>query len=123
MRFSPTDCDPCSLRARCTRSELGAREVTLLPKEAYLALEMARQRQKTHDFVQRYAARAGIEGTISQAVGTLDLRRSRYIGLAKTHLQHILTAAALNILRGVAWINEVPLALTRKSHFAALAGA
>lgn len=121
VRFSPTDCDPCSLRARCTRSKLGAREVTLLPKEAYLALEMARQRQKTHDFVQRYAARAGIEGTISQAVGTLDLRRSRYIGLAKTHLQHILTAAALNILRGVAWINEVPLALTRKSYFTALA--
>lgn len=123
VRFSPTDCGPCSLRARCTRSELGVREVTLLPKEAYLALKMARQRQKTDEFTQRYAVRAGIEGTISQAVSTLDLRRSRYVGLAKTHLQHILTAAALNILRGVAWINEIPLAVTRKSHFAALAAA
>jgi transposase len=123
VRFHPTDCGPCPLRVRCTRSKAGAREVTLLPKEAYLALQMARQRQQTDEFGHRYAVRAGIEGTLSQAVSTLDLRRSRYVGLAKTHLQHILTAAALNILRGVAWINEVPFALTRKSHFAALAGA
>jgi transposase len=121
VRFAPTDCGPCQLRARCTHSKLGVRELTLLPKEAFLALQMARQRQKTNEFAQRYAARAGIEGTLSQAVSTLGLRRSRYIGLVKTHLQHLLTAAALNIVRIVAWLNEIPLALTRQSHFAALA--
>ena len=123
VRFNSADCGPCQLHARCTHSKLGARELTLLPKKAYLALQMARQRQKTDEFVQRYAARAGIEGTLSQAISTLDLRRSRYIGLAKTHLQHLLTAAALNIIRIVAWVNEIPRALTRQSHFAALAAA
>lgn len=123
VRFDPTDCGPCPLRTHCTHSKLGARQLTFLPKEAFLALQMARQRQKTDEFVQHYAARAGIEGTLSQAISTLDLRRSRYIGLAKTHLQHLLTAAALNIIRIVAWLNETPLASTRKSHFAALAPA
>jgi transposase len=95
--------------------------LTILHKQAFLALQMARQRQKTDEFANRYAARAGIEGTLSQAISTLDLRRSRYIGLAKTHLQHVLTAAALNIIRIVAWLNQIPLASTRRSHFAALA--
>ena len=45
------------------------------------------------------------------------------IGQAKTHLQHILIAVAINLARFVAWINEVPLAKTRTSAFAALAGA
>jgi transposase len=123
VRFSPIDCHPCSLRARCTRSKKGAREITLLSKQAHQALELARQYQKTDEFTQRYAARAGIEGTLSQAISTLGLRRSRYIGLAKTHLQHILTATALNLIRIVAWINQVPTAITRQSYFAALAPA
>jgi transposase len=123
VRFSIADCGPCPMRERCTHSKLGVRVLTLPPQGAYLALQMARQRQKTDEFSRRYAARSGIEGTISQAVSTLDLRRSRYIGLAKTHLQHLLTAAALNIIRIVDWINETPRAPTRISHFAALAPA
>jgi transposase len=122
VRFSSTDCRPCPVRGQCTHSKSGVRELTLLPREAFLTLQMARQRQKTEEFVQKYAVRAGIEGTISQAVSILDLRRSRYIGLEKTHLQHLLTAAALNIIRIVAWIQECPRAQTRQSHFAALAG-
>jgi transposase len=62
-----------------------------------------------------------VEGTISQAVRTAGLRRARYIGLAKTHLQHLITAAALNVLRGAAWLAERPHAPTRLSPFAALA--
>ncbi|WP_151756816.1 transposase [Dictyobacter vulcani] len=38
-------------------------------------------------FQPRYALRAGIEATISQGVRTFDLRRSRYVGLPKTHVQ------------------------------------
>jgi transposase len=53
-----------------------------------------------------YARRAGIEGTISQGVRTFDLRRSRYIGLAKTHLQHILISLAMNLVRIIHWLNE-----------------
>jgi hypothetical protein len=49
------------------------------------------------------------------------LRQCRYIGLAKTRLQHILTAAALNFERIYAWLEEIPLAKTRISHFQKLA--
>jgi hypothetical protein len=84
VRFSPTDCVPCPAHSLYTRSKNGARELTLIPPEAYLASQAARQRQSTEAFTQRYAIRAGIEGTLSQAVNTLDLRRARYIGLAKT---------------------------------------
>jgi transposase len=64
--------------------------------------------------------RDGIEGTISQGVRICRLRRARYIGLAKTHLGHILTALAVNLLRIGAWLAEVPRAKTRRSAFATL---
>jgi hypothetical protein len=50
--------------------------------------------ENTEEFQQTYAKRVGIEGTISQGVRTMGLRRSRYIGQEKTHLQHVATACA-----------------------------
>ncbi len=41
--------------------------------------------------------------------------------IAKTRLQHLLIATALNVMRVVAWLLETPLARTRRSQFAALA--
>jgi transposase len=41
--------------------------------------------------------------------------------MAKTHLQHVAIAAAINIDRIVAWLEERPWATTRTSRFAALA--
>ncbi len=46
-----------------------------------------------------------------------DLRRSRYIGLAKTRLQHLFVAASLNLVRMGAWLMEKPHAQTRRSRF------
>ena len=80
-----------------------------------------RAEQTTAAFWQRYAARAGVEGTISQGVARADLRHARYRGLAKVHLQHICTAVALNLVRLVQWLWAVPKAATRRSRFAALA--
>jgi transposase len=37
------------------------------------------------------------------------------------HLQHVLTAAAINLKRVLAWWEEIPRAKTRNSAFAALA--
>ena len=68
-----------------------------------------------------YAQRQGVEGTISQAVRAFGLRRARYRGLAKTGLQSLATAAAINLDRLAAWLAERPLAPTRTSRFAALA--
>ena len=122
-RFAPHDCAGCTDRGQCTHSLTGPRVLTFKPKALYEALQAARQRQKTPEFRERYKIRAGVEGTISQGTRSFGLRRSRYIGLAKTHLQHVVTAAAMNLTRAVFWTMGVPKAQTRLSHFAALAPA
>jgi transposase len=48
------------------------------------------------------------------------LRRCRYIGLAKTRLQHVITAVAVNLVRVAEWHNDTLSANTRISQFAAL---
>ena len=120
-RFSGKDCTTCPTRAQCTRSKASARVLTFKEQVEHEALQAARQRQKTAVFKERYKTRAGVEGTISQGARAFGLRRARYIGLAKTHLQHILIAAAINLTRAVAHLMGVPKAPTRVSHFAALA--
>jgi transposase len=123
VSFSARDCTACRVRSRCTRSKRAPRELSLkLPKE-YAALQQARERQTTETFKQQFAIRAGVEGTISQAVRGFQLRNCRYIGLAKTHLQHVMTAAAMNVVRAINWLEGVPLAKARQSHFARLAPA
>lgn len=67
-----------------------------------------------------YGLRAGVEGTISQGVRSFGLRHARYRGLAKVHLQHVATAAAMNIDRVTAFLEGRPLEGTRTSRFAAL---
>jgi len=123
VRFAKSSCQTCLMRTDCTRSAEGPRTVYFKPKTELEVLQWARQRELTPEFKERYAIRAGIEGTISQGTRSFDLRRSRYIGLAKTHLQHILIAVAINLARFVNWINDVPRARTRTSAFAALAQA
>jgi IS5 family transposase len=63
-----------------------------------------RAEQATPAWRERYAHRAGVEGTIAQASRRSDLHQARYRGLAKTHLQHVLTALALNLVRVDAWL-------------------
>jgi transposase len=118
VRFSTTDCRPCPLKPQCTRS--ARRLLTLRPQEEHETLEAAREREAQPAFAREYRQRAGIEGTISAGVRALHLRRSRYIGLAKTHLQHVLTAAAMNLIRLGAWLGGTPLARTRQLAFTKL---
>jgi transposase len=121
--FDKKDCAGCAVRFRCTRGKAGPRELTLHPKAQHLALQAARERQQTDAFKALYKRRAGVEGTISQAVFALGMRRTRYRGLLKTHLQHIVTATAINLQRLVDWLWEVPRSRTYKSPFARLAPA
>lgn len=79
--------------------------------------QAARKLQTTKEFSKQYALRQGIEATISQGVRAFGLRRSRYIGLDKTHLQHVGIAAAINLVRVVAWLDGDELAPTRVSAF------
>jgi transposase len=121
VAFRRADCAACPVRRNCTRATASGRELTLRPRAEHLAIQAARQRQATPAFKQAYARRAGVEGTLSQGVQRADLRRARYVGLAKTHLQHLATAAALNLVRLGAWLAGEPLVTTRRSAFAALA--
>jgi transposase len=123
VHFSRQSCTDCPSQAQCTQSKSSAygRTLKLLPQAHHQALQAARQYQTTDEFYQRYARRAGIEGTLSQGVRAFNLRRSRYIGLAKTHLQHLVTAVAMNLVRLMNWWEGIPKAQTRISRFSALA--
>lgn len=122
IKFDPKDCRNCPSRPLCTQAKSGGRMLTLRPQsQQHLALQQARERQTTATFKEKYARRAGIEGTIAQGVHGFDLRRSRYIGLAKTRLQHLMIASALNLVRMGAWLMEKPRAQTRVSRFGRLA--
>ncbi|HEX6016219.1 MAG TPA: transposase, partial [Geminicoccaceae bacterium] len=79
------------------RAKHQARHLKLQPRPEYEALKAARERLTRKEGRRLYARRAGIEGTIPQGVRAFGLRRSRYRGLARTHLQHVATAAALNL--------------------------
>ncbi len=121
IKFSRKDCLPCPLRPKCTRAKKSPRcTITLRAERQYQAQQMAREREKTDAFKKLYARRAGVEGTISQGVRAFDLRRSRYIGLAKTHLQHVLIAIGMNLVRIVRWLSGEKLAATRQSPFVKL---
>ncbi len=118
--FSRTDCGACTARPLCTPAKAARRSVYFHPREEYEALNAARVRMHDPAWKQRYRVRAGIEGTLSQAVRAFGLRRSRYVGLAKTGLQQVCTAAAMNASRVVRWLDGVPRARTRVTRFAAL---
>src|SRR5712692_717641 len=96
------------------------RIIEMQAREHYEALQAARKQQATEEFQQQYAARAGIESTHEQAVRRCGLRRARYIGLAKTHLQHLLTAVAINLVWLSDWWAGISPAKTRCSPFPAL---
>ena len=123
VRFRKADCGACPVRSLCTRGKHQARHLKLQPRAEHEALRAARGRLATKEGRRAYARRAGIEGALSQGVRAFGLRRSRYRGLAKTHLRHVATAAAVNLERLAAWFRAVPRAATRTSRFAGLATA
>lgn len=120
--FRQADCGACSARALCTRNPRQARSLRLPPRAQHEALRAARGLLTTEAGRRLYARRAGIEGTVSQGVRAFGLRRARYHGLAKTHLQHVATAAAIDLGRLSDWFRGAPRAATRTSRFVALAG-
>ncbi len=123
IKFAKAACQACPVRERCTHAVGEPRSLMIRDREHFAALHAARQRQTTQAFKGQYAARAGVEGTISQGVRIGDLRRARYIGLAKTRLQPLLAATGVNVLRLGEWFEDKPPGRTRTSPFVALAPA
>jgi transposase len=122
VHFALADCDPCPLRHQCTKAAHGkwGRSLTLLSREQHELLARQRTEQQTAEWKARYNIRAGVEGTISQAVRATRLRRTPYHGQPKTHLASVLSATAINLIRADAWLNGTPLGTTRVSHLARL---
>jgi transposase len=121
VKFSKTDCRACPVRDHCTRCAKGPRQLALRPQEEHEAVQAARQRQTTEEFVGRYRQRAGIEGTLAQGLQGCGLRQARYRTLPKVHLEHVATAVAISLQRLDAWWTETPRARTRVSRFTTLA--
>ena len=122
-RFSRSDCGACPARPLCTPAKEARRNVFFQPREQHEALTAARVRMDDPAWKERYHVRAGVEGTLSQGVRAFGMRQCRYIGLAKTALQHVCIAAAMNVARIVHWLDGRPRAKTRVTRFAALAPA
>ena len=120
VAFDRQTCHDCCQRTQCATSKSG-RRLKLRDQEQHIALQLARQRQSEADFKERYRRRAGVEGTISQGVRSFHLRTCRYRGLAKSHLQHTLIAAAMNITRTACWLRGDKYARTQITPFSALA--
>lgn len=116
ITFATSTCGPCPVRDQCTTSQKRRRQLTVHPQPIHQAQHAARADQDTKDWQAKYALRAGVEGTIRQGIAVTELRHCRYRGLAKTHLQHVYAATALNLIRLHAWWNGHPLDRTRTSH-------
>jgi hypothetical protein len=120
ITFATTTCGPCPVRDQCTTSQKRRRQLTVRPRAVHEAQRAARADQETKNWQTKYALRAGVEGTIRQGIAVTDLRHTRYRGLAKTHLQHVFSAVAPNLIRLDAWWNGHPLDRTRTSHLSRL---
>jgi transposase len=121
VRFRASDCRDCPVRSNCTRAAKQGRSLRLPQREPYEAMRGMRLFLTGEEGRRLYAQRAGIEGTISQGVRSFGLRRARYRGTAKAHLQHVATATAINFSRVSDWLEGVLRAATRVSRFARLA--
>ncbi|MFI1408326.1 transposase [Streptomyces sp. NPDC020707] len=97
VRFAKEDCGPCLVKSSCTRGD--RRQLNFLPKQLYERQAAARAAQQTTPWKANYAMRAGVESTVNEFVDGHGLRQTRYRSQTKTHVQHVLTAIAVNIER------------------------
>ena len=106
IRCKKAPCVACPMRSACTSSKEAARQITVKPQAQHEAIEAARRRQETEEYKALYALRAGVESTLSQGARRFNLRRSRYRGLARTHLQQTINATAMNVVRMAEWLRQ-----------------
>jgi transposase len=102
-RFDRAPCRACPTRPGCTAATDAPRQRTVRPQAHHEARQAARQRQETPECKEKYALRSGVESSLSQGIRRFALRQSRYRGLAGAHLQQLLTATAMHVVRVSAW--------------------
>ena len=119
VQFPAAACRACPVRDACTTASPASRacrQLCLRPREIHQAVAAARGAQSSQHWKNRYKIRAGVEGTIRQATHVTGIRRARYLGLARTRLEHHAAAAAINLIRLDAWQTGRPLDRTRTTH-------
>lgn len=109
-RFTKSQCRPCPARTQCTSTADSARTVGFPPRELRDLQLRVRAEQQTPEWKTRYAVRSGVEGTVNEFAHGHGMRRCRYRGQGKAHIQHVLTAIAVNIerLSGLPPAEEAP---------------
>lgn len=95
FRFAAKTCAICPLRAQCTTSQKGRTVAIRADEQDYQA---RRAVQRTAEWQTAYRQRARIERTIAALIQH-GMRQARYLGRAKTELQLLFTATAINICR------------------------
>ncbi|MFD9428718.1 MULTISPECIES: transposase [unclassified Streptomyces] len=98
-RFTKSQCRPCPARAQCTSTADSARTAGFPPRGLRDLQLRVRTEQQTPEWKARYAVRSGVEGTVNEFAHGRGMRRCRYRGQGKAHIQHVLTAIAVNIER------------------------
>jgi transposase len=93
-RFSPTDCQPCPLRARCAPG--GRRQIRLSRRED-LRQAALRQLADPAERERLKRTRPRIERLLGLMVYRYHARTSRYHGTRKTELQAVWTAVLVNL--------------------------
>ncbi|MGW1167139.1 IS1182 family transposase [Streptomyces sp. NPDC001153] len=109
-RFTKSQCRPCPARTQCTSTADNARTVGFPPRELRDLQLRVRAEQQTPEWKTRYAVRSGVESTVNEFAHGHGMRRCRYRGQGKVHVQHVLTAIAVNIERlgGLSPAEEAP---------------
>jgi hypothetical protein len=98
--FPRATCRNCNARHQCTGNTQGrGRQVLLMPRPLQEIQSRFRAEQRTDAWRRHHAPRIGCEATVSETVRAHGLRNCRYRGHAKTHVQHVLTAAGTNLIR------------------------
>lgn len=101
-QFARQDCGACPAKALCTGSRAG-RALALPARDQHELQLRLRKEQQGKAWQTLYNTRAGVEGCISRAVRSHGARRTRYRGIERTHVQHVLTACAMNAAVAADW--------------------
>ncbi|MFF4053631.1 transposase [Streptomyces chartreusis] len=88
-RFTKSQCRPCPARTQCTSTADSARTVGFPPRELRDLQLRVQAEQQTPEWKARYAVRSGVEGTVNEFAHGHGMRRCRYRGLGKVHVQHV----------------------------------
>ena len=98
-KFTRSQCQPCPVTAACTTSGDGKRTVGFPRARLYQLQARNRADQQDPRLAQALRRPGGVEGTVCELANGHGMRHCRYRAQPKAHLQHVLTAIAVNIER------------------------